>query len=240
MSDTFDKPVLAIDTSLAGCVVGLSAPQTGAFVERVFPTGRDQAAKIVPIVQSVLEEAGLSHSDIGLIVTTIGPGSFTGLRIGMTCAASLALVHNIPLQGVDTMTAMIKSCAADAATDGYLCVLETKRADFYAGLMDANLDWIVPPFSGMADDIAELVRGKSVVLCGDATDRFIEEAKGLSFARIVPRALLSPAALCEAGLSAFLAGGRNPEKPIPMYLREADVSKSTKKQREIEGLPVNF
>lgn len=239
MSDIFDKPVLAIDTSLAGCVVGLRVPKTGMFYERVFPTGREQAAKIVPIVQNVLEESGLSYCDIGLIVTTVGPGSFTGLRIGMTCAASLALVHNIPLQGVDTMTVMIKSCAKDIGADAYLCVLETKRADFYAGLMDANLDWLVPPFSGMAEDISELVRGKSVVLCGDATERFRKEAEGVSFSAVVHRELLSPAILCEVGLSAFLKGECAPEKPMPLYLRDADVSKSTKEQRIIEGFPVN-
>lgn len=129
MSKAFEKPVLGIDTSLSGCVIGLSRPD-GARFERILKTDRDQAAKLISLIQEVMEEGGVGFDALGLIVTTVGPGSFTGLRIGMTAAITLGLANKIPVQGVDTVSVMTKSCADKEARDGYLCVIETKRTDF--------------------------------------------------------------------------------------------------------------
>lgn len=235
MSEVFSTPVLALDTSLGGCVVGVMLPKEEAFFQKILKTDRDQAAKLVPIIEDVLKEAGTSFKDIGLIVTTKGPGSFTGLRIGMTTAKTLGLSLNVPVQGVDTLCAMIKSCWQADESSGYLCVLETKRADFYAGFADKNMGREGASFSGSREEILKQCEGQKRHLCGDATDRFLAGEGGDElFVSVTKRDLLCPLALCQLGVAEYLAQGNDHETLEPLYLRGADVSQSKKPQREIK------
>lgn len=238
MSKAFQKPVLGIDTSLSGCVVGLLRAD-GARFERVLKTDRDQAAKLIPLIQEVMIEGGVSFDALGLIVTTVGPGSFTGLRIGMTSAITLGLANAVPVQGVDTISVMTKSCADADVRDGYLCVIETKRADFYAGIMNPDFKWVIEPFSAPSKDIIEACGDMNLILCGDGCARFTQEAGAASFGKTITRDLVESSALCDHGLAAFAAGGFSAQRPEPLYLRGADVSKSTKVQRKIHNIPLH-
>ncbi len=234
MSEDFSTPVLALDTSLAGCVVGVMLPKEEAFFQKTLKTDRDQAAKLVPIIEDVLKEAGISFKDLGLIVTTKGPGSFTGLRIGMTTAKTLGLSLNIPVQGIDTLCVMIKSCGQADESSGYLCVLETKRADFYAGFADKDMGREGASFSGSREEILKQCEGQKLHLCGDATDRFLAGGDEGFFMSVTKRDLLCPLALCKLGVAEYLAQGNGHETLEPLYLRGADVSQSKKPQREIK------
>ena len=231
------KPVLAIDSALGGCVTAVLDPASGATWVRVLETGREQAAKLMPMVQAVVADAGMNFKSIGLIATTIGPGSFTGLRIGLSAARSLGLALSIPVQGVDSFTAMARSCARDGDAYGYAVVLETKRADFYMRYLGADFLPLSEPACGSAAEIMKQVRGKKLILCGDATGRLIAEMGENPFTDIRDRILPDPVALAKVGLEAFIRSGGRSEKPEPLYLRGADVSASNKKQRILNNYP---
>lgn len=239
LSDRFSKYVLAIDTSLSGCVIGLLNPINNDFFEDVLKTDRAQSAMIVPMIKKLIHAAGASFDDVGLIVTTHGPGSFTGLRIGMTTAITLGMSLNIPVQSVGTIETMIKSCAKDTKiSNGYACVLETKRADFYFGAQDKNFKTMGEFFSGKHEDILNFCEGKNLTLCGDATARFLAGGGQGCFDGVVTRDLLDAKTICHAGLDEFIQNGQKAIRPKPLYLRGADVSKSSKLQREINNLPL--
>ena len=226
MSD-FSKPVLALDSALGGCVVAVIAD--GKAYAHGIETGRDQAAKLMPMVQEVVKEAGIAFADLGLIVTTTGPGSFTGLRISLSSARALGLALGLPVQGVSTFEVMVKSCKPQGAS---LIVLESKRADFYTQAFDTDFKPTGEPQCLLAGDT---LGGR--IICGDGITRLRAET-GAAFENAIERTLLDPAILAEAGLALYLGNGRKAQKPEPFYMRGADVSVSNKAQRQINDYPV--
>lgn len=221
------NPVLALDSALGGCVVAV-LNGSDSYV-RVLETGRDQAAKLIPLVQDVMQEAGVAMADLGLIVTTTGPGSFTGLRIGLSAARALGLALSLPVQGVSTFEAMVKSCRPKGQS---IVVLESKRADFYVQAFDAQWQAEAPPECLLSAAIPT-----DRIVCGDGLARLRAET-GLAFENAIERNLLDPAVLAEAGLGIFLTNGEKAQKPEPFYMRGADVSVSSKVQRQINNYPV--
>ncbi len=236
----FNRPVLAIDSALGGCVTAVINPITGVATSRTLETKRDQAARLIPLVQETVGEAGLRFADLGLIVTTIGPGSFTGLRIGMSTARGLGLALSIPVQGVDMFSVMARSCAMDGSNHGYAVILETKREDYYFQMLSSDFVPLEDAFCGSAEMIASKVRGKNLILCGDACQRLNEDVSepGL-FIKIHDRFLIDPVILARLGLENFKAQGGVAQKPEPFYMRGADVSVSKKEQRVLKNYPSN-
>lgn len=220
------KPVLALDSALGGCIVAVI--DGGKSYSRTLETSRDQAAKLMPMVQDVMDEAGVAFDALGLIVTTIGPGSFTGLRIGLSAARSLGLALSIPVQGVSTFDAVVQSCAPQGPS---MVVLESKRADFYTQSYDAEYKAMAEPVCLLAADIPE-----DVIVCGDGLPRLRAET-GLPFTNGIERRLPDPAVLARVGLSLFTKNGGKAQKPEPFYMRGADVSVSNKVQRQIKDYP---
>jgi tRNA threonylcarbamoyladenosine biosynthesis protein TsaB len=221
------KPTLALDSALGGCIVAVL--NGGESHAQVLETGRDQAAKLMPMVQDVMKEAGVAMADLGLIVTTTGPGSFTGLRIGLSAARALGLALSLPVQGVSTFEAMVKSCKPEGRS---LVVLESKRADFYVQAFDAAWNAEDAPQCLLAGDIPT-----DRIVCGDGIARLRLET-GLAFENMVERSLLDPLILAEIGAGIFAANGEKAQKPEPFYMRGADVSVSNKVQRQINNYPV--
>lgn len=220
------KPVLALDSVLGGCVVAVI--DAAKSYSRTLETSRDQAAKLMPMVQEVMGEAGVAFDSLGLIVTTTGPGSFTGLRIGLSAARSLGLALSIPVQGVSTFDAMVQTCAPQGSS---VVVLESKRADFYTQSYDAGYKAVGAPVCLLSADIPE-----DIIICGDGLPRLRMET-GSAFINAIERKLPDPVVLARLGLSVFTENGGAAQKPEPFYMRGADVSMSTKVQRQIKDYP---
>ena len=105
MSDK--STVLMIDTSMAGCGVGLYCGESGDVFERYHDDARGQAQYLIPCVQGVLEDAGIGFEAISDVVVCCGPGSFTGIRIGLSAAKTLGLVLDVPVYGVTSLAALM-------------------------------------------------------------------------------------------------------------------------------------
>lgn len=238
MNDVF-APILAFDTAMNGCTVAVQAGDRRA--TRLFPTDREQAARLIPLINEALEEAGIAYVDLGLIVTTVGPGSFTGLRIGLATARALGLALDVPVQGVSTFAAMAASCREQGDEKPCRVILETKRSDFYVQDFTADLSPDGVAVCASLDDLFTRSTG-NVILMGDAIARFVEEAGASGLPpldlELRPRNLIDPLALLDVGRQAFIANGFKADKPVPVYLRGADVSISKKAQREIQDSPL--
>jgi len=123
--------VLGIETSTAVCATGLSLEGKPA-IERSLIESHIHSEKLLALVQEVVSEAGISLSDVGAVAISEGPGSFTGLRIGLSTAKGLCFALGTPLVLVPTFEAI-----AEAAREQYsdisdvVVAIDAKRDEFY-------------------------------------------------------------------------------------------------------------
>jgi len=94
--------ILAIDTATQYAALALYN-QNGIFTEETWQAGRNHTTELMPRIVRILQAAQLRLTDLTALAVSLGPGSFTGLRIGLAVAKGLALPHEIPLVGVPTL-----------------------------------------------------------------------------------------------------------------------------------------
>lgn len=223
--DGFDQTVLAFDTALNGCNVAC-VKAGGTPAVRQLVTGRDQAAKLVPLIQECMSEAGVSFSELDGIVTTVGPGSFTGLRIGLSTARSLALALHKQLIGVTTLDVAAQQALRLASGAPFCVLIETKRADYYGQFYDGQGK---PDGEMFAQDAAAiLARLDTHFLFGDAVERFVAQTQYTG--PHAAMAMIDPLDLLALGRTLPAV-----DTLEPLYLRGADVSVAKHKGPDIQG-----
>ena len=129
-----DVLVLALDTATPTLVAGLADwSQNGVtevLAERAVPSGTRHAELLTPAIAAVLDDAGLTTGDLDVVVTGLGPGPFTGLRVGVVTAAALADARGLPVIGV---------CSLDAIGSGVRTVVtDARRKEIYWASYDED------------------------------------------------------------------------------------------------------
>ncbi len=194
---------LAIDTANENIAIALlNGSQVLSEINQEMSRGQGEA--LIPMIQEMLNKAGIKPIDVRQLAVTLGPGSFTGVRIGMATARGMALALNIPLFGTTTLEA-----AALQTTGKVLSVLDTKRGDFYTQLFQDG-EPLEDPAIRSVEQIKMLT---DVSLVGSSAQSLAEET-GFP----IQNPPLSPAVA--VALSALL----RKREANPYYLREADVS----------------
>lgn len=222
--DGFDRTLLAFDTALNGCNVAC-VRAGGKPATRQIITARDQAAKLVPLIQDCMNEAGVSFQEIDAIITTIGPGSFTGLRIGLSAARSFSLSLNKPLIAVTTMQVAARQALHVTGGAPFIILIETKRSDYYGQLFDGQGAATSEPFARSGEEIVSMLDGHFVF--GDAAAHFFTETQYNGLCETMT--MIDPIDLLTVGAGSSVTG-----KVEPLYLRGADVSVAKNKAR-VEG-----
>lgn len=126
---------LALDTAVNGCSVAIFNTAENTVAKDCVATERGQAEILVPMISTVIEKSGLNYRDLTQINVTAGPGSFTGVRVGLATAKALALALNIPLYAFSTLHVI---AAHSGITEKYLIVIDTKRGDYYGQVFEEN------------------------------------------------------------------------------------------------------
>ncbi|HET7080691.1 MAG TPA: tRNA (adenosine(37)-N6)-threonylcarbamoyltransferase complex dimerization subunit type 1 TsaB [Chloroflexia bacterium] len=98
--------IVAFDTSTEWCSVALYDPTGGVRAEETWHAGREQTRELLPTVHAMLERMHLAPADLRGVAVALGPGSFTGLRVGLATAKGLAYALDIPLWGIPTLDIM--------------------------------------------------------------------------------------------------------------------------------------
>ncbi len=194
---------------------------------------RGHAAALAPMIQSLLAAAGWSASDLDLLATTLGPGSFTGMRIGLAMARGLGLALAIPVAGVRSTRAMFLSLApADLEDiDVVVAAIDAGRGRRYAGLFDPRDGGETGPDLVADDDLVVAVAGRRVLVVGDAAEPVLAMlaardvvARGRSPAIGAPDPLAVAIAATETGVDGWRERNAREGMPRPLYLRGADVT----------------
>lgn len=186
---------------------------------------------LLPAIDQALRDAGIGRSQVDGLAVSVGPGGFTGLRIGIATAAAWARAMGIPLIGVSTLEALAGACG----TPGLIApVLDAKRGEVAAalfrreedmGLTRLREDTLLPP-----EALGELLPAdEPVLLLGDGLARWPEAIqRAVRLPRVAPPVLWTPRAALVAtlGRERLLRGqGDDPYRLSPLYGRRPAVEK---------------
>lgn len=205
--------ILSLDTAMAACSVAVvDTNDVSPLAEAFLPMERGHAEALPPMVERVLAASGLSLSGIDRIAVTVGPGTFTGVRIGLSFARGLALAGGIPVIGIDSLSAI---AANERRPVPLLVVSDARNEEVYAALFDAARRPLRAPHVTSVKEVArELPAGTLII--GTARQAVAEAAGGHN-AQSAAGDL--PVASAFAALSAAQTPG---EPPPPLYLRAPD------------------
>ncbi len=213
--------ILALDTSATACSVALWR-QGGVARSLRLDMERGHAEALMPMVSEVLDGAGCGACDLDLVAVTVGPGAFTGLRIGLAAARGLALAAGLPCFGAtttETVAHAVPACERSGAT--LVVALQSKRADIYVQAFTPDLEPFSEPRALLPEDVAGLVaEGGRVVVAGDASNlvRPALARAGLDVA--LSGAPGTPDATVRAAIAARRwRPGERPAPPSPLYLK---------------------
>jgi len=213
--------ILALDSSGAACSVAFWAE--GALrAHRYEAMPRGQSERLVPMVIEVMAEAGRRLDEVALFAATIGPGAFTGLRIGLATLRGLALAADRPMLGVTSFEA-VASAIPEESGRTLLVLLESKRAELYAQSFAPGPLAASEPLAISPGDLAARFAGGKLLLAGDAVGRALPAlAQADCDLRIASERGADAAAV--AALAARRAGEAGKAPPAPLYLRPPDVT----------------
>lgn len=137
-------PILAIETATLVSSVALAAADT-LLAEITLQTKKTHSELLMPHIAKIMESAGVKKSDLKAVAVSIGPGSFTGLRIGLSTAKTLAYALTIPLIGVPTLAALAYGCPIPGVI--LAPMLDAQKGNVYQALFqwkDGYLEEIMP------------------------------------------------------------------------------------------------
>lgn len=140
--------LLGIDTALGGLSLSLSRGDQELYGIR-HPALNDQAAQLIPCIETVLHEANITYAELDGIAVTVGPGGFTGVRIGLATARALGFAAAKPVYGCTTLALMAYSAPAEAAS--FLCALPAGRDQVYVQSFGQNSLYAEPAMAAIED-----------------------------------------------------------------------------------------
>lgn len=229
--------ILGIDTSTSRLSLALRRGGT-TLVEKSVVPHRRQAEAILPELSALLAEAGMAARGLQGVAVGLGPGSFTGLRVGAAVAQGLGQSLNLPVAGVSSFLAV----AAAGGAETTLVVADARQEMLYAGLYarrGGTWEALWPESLLSAAETAARLPRAGVTLSGPGAEMFAGAlAQAGAVLASAPDAQRFPDAAVIARLAepALLAGGERPEAVVPHYLRRTQ-AEEVRSRREREAAP---
>jgi tRNA threonylcarbamoyladenosine biosynthesis protein TsaB len=244
--------VLGFDTATSSTAVALRLADGRTRELRDDPSAGahpGHATRLLALGRELLARAGLRWSEIERIAVGIGPGTFTGLRVGIATARGLAQSLEVELVGVSTPRSLAQAALAEGGptdashggrADRVLAVIDARRGEAFAGAYelgaDALAEEILPPRALAPADLLELIPGESAgagvrwLAVGDGAVRFREQ---LSDSRVVvppdPSPLHLVSAACTCALGALEPAPESTAQIVPDYRRRPDAELSAQR-----------
>lgn len=222
--------ILSLDTAMAACSAAVIDTQQPLPLAAAFrPMERGHAEALPPMVAEVMRIAGLHFSEIDRIIVTTGPGTFTGVRIGLAFARGLGLSRGTPVIGIDSLSAI---AANERAQSPLLVVCDARNEEVYAACFDAARNVAKLPHVTTASGAAALAPAGSIVI-------------GSAAAAVVAASGRSDLALSLAGdlpiaerFAAMAVACQPDDMPSPLYLRAPDAKPQDAPLRKLRDLSI--
>ena len=222
--------ILSIETSTSICSVAIHEQGELLALAEIKEPGA-HAEKLVLLVDEVFEKAGLNFTDLDAVAVSQGPGSYTGLRIGVSTAKGIAYAMEIPLIGINTLQAMAASQRV-APGDYVVAVLDARRKEVYTQTFGDSRQELSPIEAVVLEEgvFASILEKGRVYFVGDGVDKVKEEVQNANALFIADWAISLSAK--NMGELAFEKYARQEWEDlayfVPNYLKEFKALQSTK------------
>lgn len=203
----------------------------GAALACLFEEGRDQAARLLPAIAAALEQADVARTQLDLIAVTTGPGSFTGVRVGLSAARGLAVGLGIPLAGISTTSVL----RAQAPTTDRLVVaaVDTRLGDWFC-----TIDAEEAPFAATAGDLAGRLAGRACLIVGKDVTPLAQSLQAAGIDATAQEGPPDPVVLGRLadgpGTEVWRTRNRAEGLPRPLYLRGVNITLPDGARRTVE------
>lgn len=138
--------ILAIDTALGACAAAVLDSERGAILaSESIAMVRGHAEAVMPLIARVMDAARCEFGDLSRIAVTVGPGSFTGLRVGISAARGIALVTSKPAIGLSTLSALAAPYVAARGNDTIISAIDARNEQVYFQVFAPNGTTVVSP-----------------------------------------------------------------------------------------------
>ncbi len=217
--------ILALDSATAACSAAvLSGGKIAA--RRFAPMATGHAQALVPLIEIVMTESGVTFAALDHIAVTVGPGAFTGLRVGLAAAQGIALAADKPIGGVTTLEAVARAVDKRTREGAVLLVaIESKRQELFVQSFAADLSPLDAPAAVLPENLCAHVPAGALAVAGDAAMRAVEALAACGRDASVLGDVTHPdAAHVAMTAAARLAAGQRLLPARPLYLRPPDVT----------------
>jgi tRNA threonylcarbamoyladenosine biosynthesis protein TsaB len=213
--------VLAIDTALAACSAAvLDTEHGGVLASDSLSMTRGHAEALMPLIYHVMQRAQMAFADLDRVAVTTGPGSFTGLRVGISAARGIALATDKPAVGVSTLTVYAAPLLADDDSTPVIAAIDARHDHVYLQVFGVGGRVLIAPRLAPMSDAVRAASDAQSRIVGSAAQSIADRLP-----RGAPLPLLvdvreAPDIIWVARMGAVLPEGQSP--PKPQYLRAPD------------------
>ncbi|GAB5401703.1 MAG: tRNA (adenosine(37)-N6)-threonylcarbamoyltransferase complex dimerization subunit type 1 TsaB [Aureisphaera sp.] len=164
--------ILCIETATTNCSVALSANGSVLSLREDNSKGFSHAEKLHVFIEQVLNESDLEHKNLNAVAVSKGPGSYTGLRIGVSAAKGLCFALDIPLLSIATMESLMMQ--SDQNAQFYVPMLDARRMEVYSAVFDSERNQIRDTEAQILDSASfqQYLEKGTVAFLGSGVDKF--------------------------------------------------------------------
>ena len=232
--------VLSIDSSSKVATVALLKDDT-LIAEYVLNDKREHSVLLMPMIEKILEDSNLSVDDIDGYVVSKGPGSFTGLRIGMATIKGMSFGSEKPYISISSLDALAYSLVS---FDGIICpIMDALRSNVYTGLykgVNSELTTIIEPTSMELEDLIATLKekGEKVIFTGDGLLKHKDYIKeNLPEAEFAPNhlSIVRASSLGDLGLQKLKNGISDDSNSAPVYLKKPQAERELERKMRLNN-----
>jgi tRNA threonylcarbamoyladenosine biosynthesis protein TsaB len=217
--------ILAIDTALDACAAAVLDTEAGRLIAQESQAmKRGHAEALMPLIARVIEQSGIGFAGLVRIAVTTGPGSFTGLRVGLSAARGIALAANKPVVGVTTLTAYAAPVVSQNSEQPVISAIDARHDQVYLQVVSGNGSSLIWPRAAPIEEALDASRFGVPHLVGNAArilaDRWLPDAPPPFKVDALPAPDIAWVGWLGAAVSPDTAPAR------PFYLRAPDAKPS--------------